>query len=59
MKLENIVDINKYPVHDLNSKVIKELIKKNKNDFFFQNPQRNPEKVLLFKINCYNYNSLF
>ena len=32
MKLENIVDINKYPIHDLNSKVIKELIKKNKND---------------------------
>ena len=32
MKLENIVDINKYPIHDLNSKVIKELIKKCKND---------------------------
>jgi len=32
MKLENIVDINKYPIHDLNSKVTKELIKKCKND---------------------------
>jgi len=32
MKLENIVDINKYPIHDLNSKVIKELIIKKKND---------------------------
>ena len=32
MELENIIDINKYPIHDLNSKVIKELIKKCKND---------------------------
>ena len=32
MKLENIVEINKYPIHDLNSKVTKELIKKRKND---------------------------
>ena len=32
MKLENIVEINKYPIHDLNSKVTKELIKKCKND---------------------------
>ena len=32
MKLENIVDLNKYPIHNLNSKVTKELIKKCKND---------------------------
>ena len=35
MKLENIVDINKYPIHNLNSKVTKELIKKCKNDWIF------------------------
>ena len=32
MKLENIIDLNKHPINELNSSKIKQLIEKSKND---------------------------